>query len=51
MKELIIKDATDIINIKIGDTQDGTVISGEELLNALGLYFSTKEEMEGENGN
>lgn len=46
MREVIIKDATDIINIKIGDTQDGTVISGEELLNAIYLYFETKKELE-----
>ncbi len=47
MKELLLTDLTDIINIRVGT--EGTVINGEDLLSALALWYNTIEEMKGDN--
>lgn len=47
MKELELKDLTDIITIKVGN--EGTIINGEDLLSAIALFYETKKEMEDNN--
>lgn len=44
MIEIKLNDPTDMVNILVQGK--GTVISGDELLNALALYFETKKELE-----
>lgn len=47
MKELELKDLTDIVSIRVGN--EGTIINGEDLLSAIALFYNTRAEMEDDN--